>query len=139
MFGLFDKENHWQRITLNAHVAEAVTKVREAARRVEAGLNGLDVVPPHFGDAVSQGLLSTGEQRLSAESSIDGVPPHALHAFRDTCVGVEVPSLELFKREMGRDAQKPEHFDHDAFSFILRASVRLRKSLGEKQGNRRTQ
>jgi hypothetical protein len=135
MFGLFDKEDHWQRITLDADVAEAVTEVCEAAGRVEAGLNGLDVLPPHFGDAVGQRLLSAGEQRLSAESAIDGVPLHSLHAFRDACVGVEVPRLELFKREMGWDAQKPEHFDHGVFSFILRASVRLRKSLEEKQGN----
>jgi len=119
MLGLFDKEDHWQRITLDADVAEAVTEVCEAARRVEAGLNGLDVLSPYFGDAVGQGLLSAGEQRLSAESAIDGVPPHSLHAFRDACMGVEVPRLELFKREMDRDAQKPEHVDHDVFSFIL--------------------
>src|SRR5262249_61868347 len=66
MFSLFDKENHWQRITLNAHIAEAVTEVCEAAGRIEAGLNGLDVVPPYFGDAVGQGLLCAGEQWLSA-------------------------------------------------------------------------
>src|SRR5262249_14108334 len=137
MFSLFDKENHWQRITLNAHIAEAVTEVCEAAGRVETGLNGLDVVPPHFGDAVGQGLLCASEQWLSAESAIDGVAPHSLHAFGDTGVGVEVPRLELFQREMGRDAQEPEHFDHDVFSFILRPSVRLRKSLEEKQGSRR--
>src|SRR5713101_4608513 len=139
MLSLFDKEDHWQRITLDADVADAVTEVREATRRVEADLNGFDIIPPHFGDAVGQGLLSVDEQRLSAESPIDGIPPHALHAFRDARVGVEVPHLELFKREMGRDAQKPEHFDHGAFSFILRTSVRLRKSLGEKQANGRTQ